>query len=70
MTVSASQCVLCRHYRLGQVDPTSGLDTCEAFPNGIRLRIMDNIPDHRRPITGDRGIRWEPAEPGIRHPLD
>jgi hypothetical protein len=36
--------------------------TCDAFPNGIPKAIRKNSIDHRKPLPGDNGIRFEPAE--------
>lgn len=33
--------------------------TCAAFPAGISDRVYRNVLDHRQPIQGDGGIRWE-----------
>ena len=58
------QCGRCKHYR--------GNMTCDAFPEfgGIPQEIFALEFDHRQPFPGDNGIRWEPAEPGSKHPFD
>jgi hypothetical protein len=62
--VIASQCLSCKH-------KNPGLGTCEAFPDGIRAPILQNHLDHREPIDGDHGIRWErDANSGFANPLD
>jgi hypothetical protein len=33
--------------------------TCSAFPKGIPNRIVEDGLDHRNPIKGDAGIRFE-----------
>jgi len=58
-----SQCLKCKHYH-----PSRG--SCEAFPDVTPGPIFSNRHDHRQPYTGDQGIRWEPREPGVIHPLD
>jgi hypothetical protein len=35
---------------------------CEAFPYGIPFAIRAGVVDHRKPVDGDRGIQFEPAE--------
>jgi hypothetical protein len=35
---------------------------CEAFPDGINVDILTNARNHRQPIDGDHGLRWEPVE--------
>lgn len=36
---------------------------CSAFPEGIPAAILDNETDHRRPVSGDKGIRFMPNTP-------
>jgi hypothetical protein len=52
-----TQCVFCR--RRGGDRPGPG---CEAFPAGIPDAILTNRADHRRPYSGDGGIRFEPRD--------
>lgn len=50
-------CVFCEHVRR----PFDWDDArCAAFPDGIPQAIFDNESDHRQPIDGDQGIRFEP----------
>jgi hypothetical protein len=35
---------------------------CAAFPAGIPERVWNNELDHREPIDGDHGLRWEANE--------
>ena len=58
LDVAPSQCSLCRHRRDGL--PAA----CDAFPAGIPFAIQANEADHRRPIEGDGGIRFE-ARDGV-----
>lgn len=48
----SKQCLTCKHYE--------GALTCAAFPNGIPVRILTGEVDHRQPVPGDNGIRWQP----------
>jgi hypothetical protein len=58
-----AQCFTCTHYRspfarpAGQPGPAG--PTCAAFPAGIPTAVLDNSVDHRDPVDGDHGIRWE-----------
>jgi hypothetical protein len=55
----SSVCVYCRHLRVREGR------TCAAFPerDSIPLEIWLGRNDHRRPVDGDHGIRFEPVEP-------
>jgi hypothetical protein len=52
----APQCFQCVHW-------TADLDVarCAAFPQGIPLAIWHGRVDHRFPVAGDRGVRFEAA---------
>lgn len=62
-THATSQCAgVCKHFRSPLSRPDgdwSGGPTCAAFPDGIPDLVFRNMLDHRQPIAGDRGIRWE-----------
>lgn len=49
----SDQCILCKHYHLGDL-------TCDAFPDGIPAQIITGEIDHASPYPGDNGIRFEP----------
>mgnify|MGYP003646202249 CR=1 FL=1 len=55
------QCFDCVHRTYGGFGEYEGISTgtCEAFPEGIPLPILDNTFDHRKPWPGDGGIRFE-----------
>lgn len=63
MTVGpTSQCATCTRLRspFSRTDgDLSGGPFCEAFPGGIPDVVYENGVDHRQPVDGDRGIRWE-----------
>lgn len=70
-TIRESQCYSCaRRWRLIDTDDAyAALPTqiCEAFPEGIPDAVMQMRVDHRNPIQGDQGLRWEPRE-GATYP--
>jgi len=43
-------------------DPTSDIATCDAFPDGILLKILAGKVSHHDPINGDNGIQFESIE--------
>jgi hypothetical protein len=59
-----SQCDTCRHRHSPFEDPARVRDRswCEAFPDGIPRRVFHNGLDHRHPIEGDHGVRWDAAD--------
>ncbi len=57
-----TQCVYCVHQREGF------MPTCDAFPDAVPQAILSNELDHRDPIEGDRGIRFEPR-PDVREAI-
>jgi hypothetical protein len=72
------QCGNCIHLRDPVTDPPKdGVEgathpLCDAFPAlpGIPDEIWQLRFDHRQPHEGDHGVRWEPIEPGVPHPMD
>lgn len=48
-------CMGCKHFK-----PASPELCCAAFPDGIPLSVILNSADHRFPISGDNGVRYEP----------
>lgn len=67
MITDPVQCTRCQHF-----DPSAPGYHCAAFPDypGIPRQIIDMMIDHRQPYAGDRGIQWEPNEPGVKHPFE
>ena len=56
MTIGpAPLCMVCAHRKKGSL-------SCAAYPDRIPVEILQNAVDHRKPYTGDRGIRWEPVD--------
>lgn len=53
-----SQCSVCARFVSPWASPNSQ-PTCEAFPQGIPQSVLDNTLDHREPVEGDNGIRWQ-----------
>lgn len=60
------QCQACKHFHAKKRG-----NYCNAYPDTpIPREILEMRVDHRSPHPGDQGIRWEPIEPGTRHPMD
>ncbi len=59
----AVMCSACKHDHLVQGRPVDwdSPPTCDAFPTGIP-DVMGDGGDHREPIEGDHGIRFEPVD--------
>jgi hypothetical protein len=53
-----SQCGVCTRFRPPLLWGTDG-PTCDAFPAGIPGPVWAGDVDHRRPVDGDGGLRWE-----------
>lgn len=47
-------CVTCKNHVSG--------NKCLAFPDGIPNEILKGENDHKKPVDGDNGIRFEPIE--------
>ena len=59
-------CETCkRRERARDTGPDSGGVFCEAFPEGIPEGILYGAIDHRNPVVGDRGLRYEANDEGI-----
>lgn len=54
------ECFRCRHIRSNY--------TCAAFTQGMPREIIEGF-DHREPLEGDSGIRFDPREPGEPAPV-
>lgn len=62
MTIGATQCTLCRHFRRED----SGSCICPAFPDGIPKAVLfDSIP-HGSVISGQIGYTTFDPRPGAR----
>ena len=55
------QCTACIHFRANYA--------CAAFPGGIPEDVLFNRVDHREPVEGDNGVRFE-AKAGKQHPFE
>ena len=54
-------CMACRHLR--KTGTLSGLGwTCDAFPEGIPVTVVQGIDSHLEPLEGDNGVQFEPEE--------
>ena len=57
-----SQCDTCTRYR-SPFHPANTRELtspfCAAFPDGIPKQVLYNGLDHRYPVDGDHGLRWE-----------
>lgn len=47
-------CTYCRHIKWDAYPPA-----CDAFPDGIPVKILVNRVDHRQRVPGDHGIQFE-----------
>lgn len=48
--------------------PSTGKWACKAFPDGIPDAVIDDGLDHRKPIDGDQGVRFE--QDTAKHPFN
>ncbi|MEA2014654.1 MAG: hypothetical protein U9N38_05050 [Thermodesulfobacteriota bacterium] len=46
-------CIKCKHYH------RDVSNTCDAFPDGIPIKFLQDNLDHREPYKGDHGIQFE-----------
>ncbi len=53
-------CMRCKHYH-PYTDPET-VNTCNAYPDGIPLEILEDKVDHHKPYKGDHGIQFEPRD--------
>lgn len=58
MIGALSQCGVCVRFRPPLLWGTDG-PTCDAFPEGIPGTVWTGEVDHRQPVDGDGGLRWE-----------
>jgi hypothetical protein len=61
LTLTLPLCSICRYKHPDTLDYRKRFPTCDAFPNGIPEAVRKNHLDHRRPISGDNGIHFDPA---------
>lgn len=57
-TYTPSLCRACTRLR----QPADGLTHCAAFPDGIPFEIIGLGGDHREPVDGDHGLRFDQAD--------
>lgn len=48
-------CLFCTHLREANDD----MVTCDAFPDGIPMDILDGTTSHEEPYLDDHGIQYE-----------
>lgn len=60
-----SLCYGCKHFYRDGEKPF----TCKAYPDGIPIKIVAWVHDHRKPYAGDGGIRFEP-DPKHMHMIE
>jgi hypothetical protein len=61
LTLTLPLCSICRYKHQDTLNYRKSFPTCDAFPNGIPEAVRKNRIDHRRMISGDNGIHFEPA---------
>lgn len=49
-------CESCVHLRAG---PDGFGHVCDAFPDGVPDKVYLDGFDHRQPLAGDNGVRWQ-----------
>jgi len=59
LTLTLPLCSICRYKHHDSLTYRKSFPTCDAFPNGIPEAVRKNRMDHRKPISGDNGIRFE-----------
>lgn len=57
--IDTPMCLNCKHFDFSN----EANNTCAAFPDGIPAGILESRIDHRKPVAGDGGKRYEPFKP-------
>ncbi|WP_303816400.1 hypothetical protein [Acidaminococcus timonensis] len=58
------KCRTCKHYHPKAIwKDESPIVTCDAFPDGIPVKIYSQQVSHDTTYEGDHGIHYEPAHP-------
>jgi hypothetical protein len=77
MTMNKPMCFGCSRFNGYDYkhDDASTSDTdpagsCDAFPDGIPTGILMSDLDHRRPIKGDHGLRYDPISAGAAQEVE
>lgn len=63
MAIGRPLCFFCT-----RLDRDQG-DRCKAFPGGIPDGFLDGEREHRKPVTGDKGLIFEPNAMAVREGL-
>lgn len=58
-TTLAPYCLSCKHLTSEGAGLSSEAFRCEAFPDGVPMKILTWEVDHREPVEGDQGIQFE-----------
>lgn len=56
-TIAPPICAGCKHLTTDLRE-----SKCDAFPAGIPTEILLSKVDHRQPVAGDNGVRFEPKD--------
>ncbi|MHC1576900.1 MAG: hypothetical protein ACXQTE_06050 [Methanosarcinaceae archaeon] len=58
------RCYECKHYH-HNAKGWEDANSCDAFPDGIPIKILQDDLDHHEPYKGDHGIQFEPLSKDV-----
>lgn len=70
ITSLAPYCLSCIHLTSEGAGLSSEAFRCDAFPDGVPMKILTWDADHREPIAGDDGIQFEQDPAAAEPPFD